>query len=56
MGLLSVCGAIVPISFLIRTYFGLPTDGFFGAILPTLAATAVIGILIFSLVTSRKSR
>jgi hypothetical protein len=54
--LIGVIGALIPISVLIRTYFGLPTNGFFGAVLPTIAAVAVMCILIYAFVRERGSK
>jgi hypothetical protein len=56
MGITGIIGAVIPLSMLIRAYFGLPTDGFFGFVLPTTAAVAAVSILIYSLVRARGSK
>ena len=52
MRLLIICGAIIiPVSVLIQRHFGLPAGGFFGFVLPGIAAVAVLLILVYSFVT-----
>lgn len=45
MALLALFGAVIPFSMLIRRFFELPNDGFFGFILPSIAAVAVVGLV-----------
>jgi hypothetical protein len=52
MRLLIVCGAIIiPVSHLIQGHFGVPVGGLFGFVIPSIAAGAVLLILIYLFVT-----
>jgi hypothetical protein len=53
--LIGLVGAIIPCSLLITRYFALPSNGFFGAVLPTAAAIAVVGSILYLFVCSRNS-
>lgn len=54
--LIAPIGAVIPISQLIRSCFGLPVNGFIGFVLPTLAAVAVMCLLIYAFVRERLSK
>lgn len=56
LGIMGLIGSIIPISQLIRSYFSLPADSFFGSVLPLTAAVAVVCILIYAFVRERLSK